>query len=86
MENLIPRPAHSLTCVLICYVRLIRRHVSLSYLTVLEGIVKIHFKKKRNLNELGRSLRLWFLSLQRLVILEYWPLAKGLISDFTDNG
>jgi len=50
VENFIPRPAHSLTCVLICYVRLIRRHVSLPSVGFLEGIVKIHFKKKRNLN------------------------------------
>lgn len=50
VENFIPSPAHNLTCVLICYVRLTRRHVSLPYMSFLEGIVKIHFKKKRNLN------------------------------------
>ena len=45
--NFIPRPARSLTCVLICYIWPVRRHVALSNLGFLGGIVKIHFKKQK---------------------------------------
>lgn len=45
--NFIPRPARSLTCVLICYIWPVRRHVALSNMGFFGGIVKIRLKKQK---------------------------------------